>query len=244
MKYMGSKARLSKYILPIITEHLEIGMTYVEPFVGGCNMIDKIRSEHRIGCDINSYLIEMWIHLRDGWIPPQQIPRDEYNLVRSDYNTKARKYLPHYIGYIGFSGSYGGRFFEGGYAGITNTKGGERNYPLEAYNNIMKQIPMVQNIDFKCCSYDELELTDKCVIYCDPPYHGTKEYAKSGFDSDKFWQWCRNKSDDGHIIFVSEYAAPEDFTCVWEKETTSSLRANSVISGAKKSVERLFTVTV
>lgn len=43
-------------------------------------------------------------------------------------------------------------------------------------------------------------------------------------------------------MFVSEYEAPGDFTCVWEKPVSSSLRANGSIKGRKLSVERLFTL--
>jgi DNA adenine methylase len=44
----------------------------------------------------------------------------------------------------------------------------------------------------------------------------------------------------GHKVYVSEYSAPSDFKCVWEKETKSSLSANGIIGGSKLSVERLF----
>jgi DNA adenine methylase len=41
MKYMGSKNRIAKYILPIMLK--ERGQRiWVEPFVGGANMIDKV----------------------------------------------------------------------------------------------------------------------------------------------------------------------------------------------------------
>lgn len=41
MKYMGSKNRLAKEIMPIMLK--ERGQrTWVEPFVGGGNMIDKV----------------------------------------------------------------------------------------------------------------------------------------------------------------------------------------------------------
>ena len=38
MKYMGSKNRIAKYILPIILKDRKEGQWYVEPFVGGANM--------------------------------------------------------------------------------------------------------------------------------------------------------------------------------------------------------------
>ena len=42
------------------------------------------------------------------------------------------------------------------------------------------------------------------------------------------------------MVYVSEYKAPEDFICVWEKEAKSSLSANGKIGGNKVSVEKLF----
>lgn len=35
MKYLGSKARIAKEILPIILKDRKVGQYYVEPFVGG-----------------------------------------------------------------------------------------------------------------------------------------------------------------------------------------------------------------
>lgn len=45
MKYMGSKARHAKELLPIILKDHTPDMWYVEPFVGGANMIDKVSQE-------------------------------------------------------------------------------------------------------------------------------------------------------------------------------------------------------
>ena len=59
MKYMGSKNRIAKYLLPIILKDRKDGQWYVEPFVGGANMIDKVDG-NRIGADKNEFLIEMW----------------------------------------------------------------------------------------------------------------------------------------------------------------------------------------
>ena len=59
MKYMGSKARHAKEILPIILSTRKEDQWYVEPFVGGANVIDKVDGK-RIGADINEPLIGMW----------------------------------------------------------------------------------------------------------------------------------------------------------------------------------------
>jgi DNA adenine methylase len=59
----------------------------------------------------------------------------------------------------------------------------------------------------------------------------------SSFDSDKFWEWCREKAREGHTLYISEYNAPDDFSCIWQKDINSSL--SSVKS--KKVTEKLFT---
>ena len=57
---MGGKSRIAKDIVPIIQKciddnHLE---PYIEPFVGGGNIIDKVKCHTRIGNDSNEYLID------------------------------------------------------------------------------------------------------------------------------------------------------------------------------------------
>ena len=60
MWYVGSKNRLSKELVPIIQNYINKDTKmYIEPFVGGANMIDKIQCNKRIGCDIHKQLIEL-----------------------------------------------------------------------------------------------------------------------------------------------------------------------------------------
>ena len=60
MEYIGSKNRLSKELAPIIQSYItEETKGYLEPFVGGANMIDKIKCNKRIGCDIHEELIAL-----------------------------------------------------------------------------------------------------------------------------------------------------------------------------------------
>ena len=53
MQYMGSKNRLAKYLLPYRKNSEQC---WIEPFVGGANMIDKI-ADDRLGNDNHSFLI-------------------------------------------------------------------------------------------------------------------------------------------------------------------------------------------
>lgn len=65
MKYMGSKRRIAKYILPIILKDRKPGQWYVEPFAGGMNSICEVDG-NRIANDYHYYLIEMWKAIEGG----------------------------------------------------------------------------------------------------------------------------------------------------------------------------------
>lgn len=234
---MGSKARFTKEILPIILKDRKPEQWYVEPFAGGMNAICEV-SGNRIANDIHYYLIEMWKELCNGWIP-KKITKEEYSEIR----TNQSKYPAYFVGWVGFNCSYSGKWF-GGFAddypeSRRNKKGILPNYQMEAINNIPKQVEKLKGVIFQNKPYYELELPSNSIVYCDPPYEGTTKYAND-FDHNLFWNWVRNISKQGHIVFVSEYNAPADFECVWQKEAKSSLSANGVIGGNKVSVEKLF----
>ena len=242
MKYMGSKNRIAKDILPIILKDRKENTYYVEPFVGGVNMIDKVGGL-RIGADINKYLIAMFQGLQEDRELIFDIPKTLYDKYRSEYNNKTTNNFDLFtIAWIGYMGSANGRFYEGGYSGVSKTKiGTERDYIKESINNILKQKTLLKDIKFIQSSYESLQIPNNSIIYCDIPYKNTKQYSFSkDFDYDNFWQWCREKAKQGHQIFISEYNAPDDFECLWQQEVKSSLSANGIAGGNKVSVEKLF----
>lgn len=230
MKYMGSKNRHAKELLPIILKGRKLNQFYVEPFVGGCNMIDKVDG-NRIGNDKHSFLIKMWQAVVKGWTPPDFVSEELYQQAKNN----AASLPPELVGFIGFGCSYSGKWF-GGYARGNDAKGQPRNYCLESKKNIMRQVEGLESIVFYNVDYWMMYIQVNSIIYCDPPYAGTTKY-KDGFDHDHFWQWCREMVRDGHTVFISEYNAPEDFECVWEKTVNNTLTKDT---GSKQGVEKLF----
>ena len=241
MKYMGSKNRFAKEILPIVLKGRKPEQWYVEPFAGGMNLIDKVTG-NRIANDNNKYLIALWKGLNESKTYPTEISKELYSDVRDCFNGKNFKYDDFTIGWVGFMASANGRFFEGGYSGKSNTKiGTVRDYVSESIRNIQKQIPLMKDVKFEFGDYRNLEIPKDSIVYCDIPYKGTKQYSTSkGFNYIQFWDWVRSTTLNGNKVFVSEYNAPEDFVCVWEKQAKSSLSANGVAGKSKTSVERLF----
>ena len=235
MKYMGSKARIAKHILPIMLEEAEKhGITkWVEPFVGGANMIDKVPSHYeRVGYDLNDHVIHALIDIRDQ---PEKL-FDSFSKELRDFHKKgkAKSLYSHACIVTSF-----GADLNGGYA---REKGSdETTFCGYGKRNALKQSPKIQNVQFICDSYENLSF-ENCLVYCDPPYQGTTGYKTGAFDHDKFFEWCREQAKS-NVVFVSEYNAPDDFECVWQQEVKSSLSANGVIGGSKVSVEKLFRVT-
>ncbi|MDD5417135.1 MAG: DNA adenine methylase [Candidatus Aenigmarchaeota archaeon] len=228
MKYMGSKNRIAKYILPIMLAEKLPNQWWVEPFVGGANIIDKVQGK-RIGADINPYLIDALIAIRDQI---NNLPKNNKEFTEADYKQLKVNSNYKYKGYAGFAFSYGGKWL----GGWCRDRTGKRDYVQEAYRNALKQSSKLSDIIFTCVSYSDLEVPPNSLIYCDPPYEGTTKY-KVNFDHKAFWQWCRDKENEGHTVFVSEYNAPEDFECVWQKEIVSSLTKDT---GSKTGIEKLF----
>lgn len=117
MKYMGSKARVAKYILPIILKDRKEGQCYVEPFVGGANMIDKVDG-WRIGADFNEYLPALYTALQNGWVPPLEITENQYKDIKKNKDN----YDKALVAFAGFACSYAAKWFGGYCRGLIATE--------------------------------------------------------------------------------------------------------------------------
>lgn len=104
MKYMGSKARLSKDLTPIINNLIKLREinTYIEPFVGGANMIEHIKCKTKIGSDTNEYLISLWQDLQSGWQPPSEMSKEMYNDIKENKD----EYSKSLVAIAGFCATY------------------------------------------------------------------------------------------------------------------------------------------
>ena len=171
MVYMGSKNKYAQYIVPILQKCIDDNniTLYIEPFVGGANIIDKIKCKERYGYDRSDTLIALL-----------QTAADNFDNVMKDGSRelwdKGKAYVKDgkkpedmslaEIGAMEFFASYCNGGFPRGYAKNTST----RNYYKEAYKNLEKQAPNLKGINFGCQNYWELKDIKDAVIYLDPPY--------------------------------------------------------------------------
>jgi len=235
MKYMGSKNRIAKYILPIMLKAAEDKgfTTWVEPFVGGANLIDKVPSRFkRIGYDLNPHTIAALIAIRDM---VDQLPDSFTFEQRKFYKEQPVSPLTSWACIVTSFGAD----LKGGYA---REKGSDdTTFVGYGKRNAQKQSPNLQGVELVNQSYDTIVLQEPSLIYCDPPYQGTTGYKTGAFLHDKFFDWCRQKKEEGHIVFVSEYSAPEDFEVIWQGEIKTNF-ASQRNAATHKAVEKLFKV--
>lgn len=65
----------------------------------------------------------------------------------------------------------------------------------------LQQLQQLQQLNFTNKSYEQVEIKENSVIYCDIPYQGTTDYGSS-FNHKVFFDWADNQSNP---VFISEY---------------------------------------
>lgn len=250
---MGSKARIAKYILPIILKDRKPGQWYVEPFCGGLNLLRGVDG-NRIVSDVHNDLCAFYIAIQNGWQPPKYINEDDYNRIKKISKDPVLR------GYVGFLFSFGAKYMD-----TYRRQGGNRiakakkdktligvelknNYGSMDYTNklakdwVCELFNLLKGVHVVCSDYSNLKIPPKSIIYCDPPYLGTTQFKGAPvFGYNKFYDWCRFKAAQGHRVFVSEYNMPKDFKTVWQKGIKVYLN-NSGQAKAGDRVEKLFTL--
>lgn len=200
MRYQGGKAKIAEDISGVLKYFRESGQTYLEPFLGAASVFSRM-AEPKIGSDLSFDLILLWSALKSGWTPPATLSRAEYDELKN-YPASALK------SFAGFGLSFGGKWF-GGYADSRVDAG-------QAARGLARRAAHMNRSRLVCCSYDSWRPSGM-LIYCDPPYQGTTAYPGQGqFDCGLFWSTMREWSKS-NTVFISEFSAPVDFLCVWER---------------------------
>ena len=107
---------------------------------------------------------------------------------------------------------------------------------LERIRNFHKQMDgAMDKTQFSARSYEDVEIPEDALVYCDPPYINTATdgYGEYTFDHARFYDWVRAQNA---LVLVSEYTMPDDFIPIWRKEKSINL----CIDCKKKAVESLF----
>ena len=106
----------------------------------------------------------------------------------------------------------------------------------------LNSLERLQSLRVASLSYDEIDIPDDAVVYCDPPYHASDkrlyESTAKAFDHCAFYDWCVRVSKT-NPIFISEYSIEDDrFEVVAEKSKMTSMSQKTAFNVT----ERLYTV--
>lgn len=257
MIYVGSKTRLWGELKSHVLEHIEDVAFYFEPFGGGMNTILKVPDVlPRIACDLDPFAIWFWQALQQGYeIPTLLCTRETYNDAReiSDYviqNDDTCGLTLQELFEVAcwrFLGSFSGRPFDGWVGSSENV-----DFYSQRRTSVLTQIAECDNFQ-NVVFLDALDYRTSMgtvgeafggasgIVYCDPPYRNVRIKGRrsklTSFDSNAFWGWAVQVRDV-HYIYVSEYEAPNTFSCIWEKDVPVMLSTRN--SNRESVPERLF----
>lgn len=243
MVYMGSKNKYSLEIVSILQDIINKNniQVYVEPFVGGANIIDKIHCDKKFGFDKNKSLIELHTKAQENFDEIPETSNAEWWYEAKDLYRKFQgsaeieKYMPLWkVGAIQFLGSFSNGGFSRGYA--KPSKG--RDPYNEAYRNLKRQSEQEEykNIIFDSGDYKIWPVIKNSLVYCDPPYEGTKPYGyafETKFNHKEYWDWVREASKIAFVV-VSEQNLPEDFDIIWQKEVKRTTNKSNDFKATEK----------
>jgi DNA adenine methylase len=168
---MGSKNRIARDILKIILKNRKYNQWYVEPFCGGCNVIDKVDG-NRLANDSNKYLISMFNKIvYDGWVPPDFVDEKTH----SDVKAHPEDFEECFVAFVRFGASFGADW-NGGYARNVRKDNPDaeylnrtsKSYSKQSKNNIMNQLESLKGVVFTSKNYLELDIPENSIVYCDP----------------------------------------------------------------------------
>lgn len=235
IKWSGSKRSQAENIISYFPKEID---TYYEPFCGGASVLRRLLSSNikvnRYICsDLNSDLIELWNEIKDN---PAQV-FNHYKILWNEMNSSEDKAIKREYFYKvreRFNKEKSPLDFMFIMRTTTNgmpryNKNGEFNNSFHITRNgiIPETLEKIiyewskllnkNNVEFRCCSYDEIKPSDNDFVYLDPPYANTKGMYYGTIDYIKLWDWLRYLkckyalSFDGISGEVdSTYKVPED----------------------------------
>lgn len=209
MRYLGGKSRISTQLSNVVNTTFERARerVFVSLFCGSCAIESKVNADVKILNDKHPYLIAMWRALQDGWIPPEEISKEQYKYIKEHKDEDMAL-----SGFVGFGCSFGGKWF----GGLAANKRGD-NYCRWANKSLLRNIVGLKDATFLCLDYKDVEIPQGAIVYADPPYDNTTGYSLGNFNSNEFWDYARKLSET-NIVLISEEKAPDDFVSIWHKE--------------------------
>lgn len=218
IKWSGSKRGQSEQIVSYFPKNIEI---YYEPFIGGGSVLYQlintkdIKVNKFVCSDINDDLIKLWNIIQKEPL----ILSGEYEKRWSELNNKNDiKYKNEYYYKIRDNFNKDKNLYDFFFLIRTCFNGlirynskGEFNSPFhfsrpgikpDKLNQIILEWSnKIKDVEFRCCSYKEIQGKKGDYIYLDPPYAGTKAMYYGKIDYNEYWSWLRQQKCDYALSF-------------------------------------------
>lgn len=253
IKWTGSKRYLAGEILNYFPKEID---TYYEPFVGGGSVLiqllqnEKIKVNRYVCSDINKYLIDLWLMIRDSpkelidtyktmWSEMNQIDDVQF---RKSYYVKVRErfniyHKPEDFLFLSRTATNGLiRFNSKGQFNSSYhlTRKGIVPETLEKIINQWSQLLNKHNVEFICCDYKEIKPKRGDFVYCDPPYINTDSMYFGEIDVDRFFIYLTNLKCKYIFNFNGKRSIKDTTYDVPDDAYSKHIYLNSGNSGFKK----------
>lgn len=210
IKWSGSKRSQCENIIKYFPKEID---TYYEPFCGGASVCRALMEskDHKVNkfvcSDLNRDLINLWNAVKNRpkevadyykilWTEMNKnddkgIKRDYFENVRERYNKERNPLdfmfimrtttngMPRYNSKGEFNNSF------------HITRNGINPDTLEKIIFEWSDLLNKNNVEFRHCSYIEIEPQENDFIYMDPPYANTKGMYFDKFDNQEFFVWMK-----------------------------------------------------
>ena len=228
IKWSGSKRGQSEQIVSYFPKEID---TYYEPFIGGGSIMFQllnskdIKVNKYICSDINNDLIELWMLIKDKslqlfeeyeirWnklndLSNIELKNEFYYSIRNRFNNEKNIYDFYFLTRTCFNGL------------IRYNKKLEFNSPFHINRNgikpdklkpiILEWSEKIQNVEFKCCSYEEIQGENNDFIYYDPPYAGNTTVYYGKMSGNNFFNWLINLKC-GYCFSYDGLSGVDDYT--------------------------------
>jgi len=211
IKWSGSKRSQSKEILKHFPKEID---TYYEPFCGGCSVLmalieSDIKVKEYYCSDLNKDLIGAWEAIKSRPLEVAEWYETLWNELNKDSDLGRKK---KYFGEIRERLNKEHNPLDFIFIMRTTTNGMPRYNKNGEFNNsfhitrngiqpsTFKEILSAwseklkeKDIQFKACSYEEIQPSEHDFMYMDPPYANTKGMYFGDFDVEKFFKWLETK---------------------------------------------------
>lgn len=210
IKWSGSKRLLAKEIVSYFPESCDI---YFEPFLGGASVLLEYRPKKAICVDVNYSLIDFWNLVKNNPGDLADSYRFNWEELQKDYRYFS-KIRDHYNeNKNGFDLLFLSRTCVNGL--IRYNKSGDFNNslhysrkgadPEKVRKAILETSDIIKNYDFYANDYQTIlnSVTDKSLVYLDPPYFFTKSMYYGKIDYERFWDFLYKLKQKGAKIVLS-----------------------------------------